>query len=62
MKLGLEGVDYLIFAVYFLIVAAYGYWVYRHKGKKTEDAKDFSWLKAALGFTCLVLTIYTLFW
>jgi SSS family solute:Na+ symporter len=41
MKLGLEGVDYLIFAVYFLIVAAYGYWVYRHKGKKTEDSKDF---------------------
>src|SRR5215217_6835208 len=41
MKLGLESIDYLIFAVYFVIVSLYGYWVYRHKGKQTADSKDF---------------------
>jgi len=41
MKLGLESVDYVIFAVYFVIVSLYGYWVYRHKGKQTADSKDF---------------------
>lgn len=41
MKLGLETLDYLIFLVYFVIVATYGYWVYKHKGKQTADSKDF---------------------
>lgn len=41
MHLGLESVDYFIFAVYFVIVSLYGYWVYKHKGKQTEDSKDF---------------------
>jgi len=41
MKLGLETVDYVIFLVYFVIVASYGYWVYKHKGKQTADSKDF---------------------
>jgi solute:Na+ symporter, SSS family len=41
MKLGLESLDYVIFLVYFVCVAAYGYWVYRHKGKQTADSKDF---------------------
>lgn len=41
MKLGLETPDYLIFLVYFVIVASYGYWVYTHKGKQTADSKDF---------------------
>lgn len=41
MKLGLEPVDYVIFFVYFVIVASYGYWVYRNKGKQTADSKDF---------------------
>lgn len=41
MHLGLESIDYLIFAVYFVIVSIYGYWVYRHKGKQTADSKDF---------------------
>ena len=34
MILGLETIDYIIFLVYFVIVASYGYWVYRYKGKK----------------------------
>src|SRR6478672_22275 len=41
MHLGLESIDYIIFAVYFVIVSIYGYWVYRHKGKQTADSKDF---------------------
>lgn len=41
MKLGLETLDYLIFLVYFVIVASYGYWVYKNKGKQTADSKDF---------------------
>jgi SSS family solute:Na+ symporter len=41
MKLGLETIDYVIFGVYFVIVASYGYWVYRNKGKQTADSKDF---------------------
>ncbi len=41
MKLGLESLDYLIFLVYFVVVAAYGYWIYKNKGRKNEDAKDF---------------------
>lgn len=41
MTLGLESLDYTIFLVYFLIVASYGYWVYKHKGKQTADSKDF---------------------
>jgi SSS family solute:Na+ symporter len=41
MKLGLETLDYLIFLVYFVIVATYGYWVYKNKGKQSADSKDF---------------------
>ncbi|NBA88624.1 sodium/solute symporter [Emticicia sp. CRIBPO] len=41
MKLGLESLDYGIFFVYFVIVASYGYWVYKNKGKQSADSKDF---------------------
>ncbi|WP_128548607.1 sodium/sugar symporter [Larkinella soli] len=41
MKLGLEPVDYIIFFIYFVCVAAYGFWVYRHKGRQNADSKDF---------------------
>jgi solute:Na+ symporter, SSS family len=33
--------DYLVFVVYFIIVAGYGYWVYRRKRKAEADTKDF---------------------
>ncbi|RYY60778.1 MAG: sodium transporter, partial [Chitinophagaceae bacterium] len=33
--------DYLIFAVYFLLVSGYGYWVYRRKKKTVTNTKDF---------------------
>ncbi len=33
--------DYLVFFVYFVIVASYGYWIYRKKKKAAMDTKDF---------------------
>jgi SSS family solute:Na+ symporter len=33
--------DYLVFVIYFIIVAAYGIWIYRRKKKTTTDTKDF---------------------
>ncbi|SHH15585.1 solute:Na+ symporter, SSS family [Chryseolinea serpens] len=33
--------DYLVFIIYFLIVAGYGYWVYQRKKKAVTDTKDF---------------------
>lgn len=41
MKLGLETLDYGIFLSYFVIVSIYGIWIYRNKGSKTADSKDF---------------------
>ncbi|MCU7548780.1 sodium transporter, partial [Chitinophagaceae bacterium LB-8] len=33
--------DYLVFIVYFVIVASYGYWVYNKKKKAVTDTHDF---------------------
>jgi SSS family solute:Na+ symporter len=33
--------DYIIFLIYFVIVAFYGYWVYQKKKKAQTDSKDF---------------------
>lgn len=33
--------DYLVFLVYFVIVAGYGYYIYQKKKKATTDSKDF---------------------
>lgn len=41
MTLGLETLDYGIFLAYFVIVSAYGIWIYKNKGSKTADSKDF---------------------
>src|SRR5436189_5985051 len=37
----LHTTDYIVFLVYFLIVAVYGYWVYQRKKKANADSKDF---------------------
>ncbi|PWJ60422.1 SSS family solute:Na+ symporter [Dyadobacter jejuensis] len=37
----LQLLDYIIFFVYFIIVAAYGYWIYNRKKAATESTKDF---------------------
>jgi solute:Na+ symporter, SSS family len=40
--------DYIIFLIYFLIVAFYGYWVYQRKKKAQTDSKDFFLAEGAL--------------
>ena len=37
----LVSADYLVFIIYFLIVAGYGYWIYQRKRKKITDTHDF---------------------
>jgi SSS family solute:Na+ symporter len=41
MNKGLQLSDYIVFLVYFFIVAIYGYWVYNRKKKVQADSKDF---------------------
>ncbi len=41
MQKSLQFLDYAVFLVYFLIVAGYGYYIYRKKRKGTADTKDF---------------------
>ncbi len=38
---GLATIDYVVFLVYFLIVAGYGYWIYQRKKKATMGSHDF---------------------
>jgi len=33
--------DYLVFVIYFVVVASYGIWIYQRKKKTTTDTKDF---------------------
>ena len=33
--------DYIVFFVYFIIVSAYGFWIYYKKKTKTADSKDY---------------------
>jgi solute:Na+ symporter, SSS family len=33
--------DYLVFIIYFVVVASYGYWIYKRKKKKVTDTHDF---------------------
>ena len=44
----LQPADYVVFLVYFLIVASYGWWVYRQKHAKKENSKDFFLAKDSL--------------
>src|SRR5882672_9212926 len=37
----LQTADYLVFFVYFVIVAVYGYWIYNRKKKAQTDSKDY---------------------
>ncbi|WP_295128658.1 sodium/sugar symporter [uncultured Chitinophaga sp.] len=37
----LSNIDYIIFVIYFFLVAGYGYWIYRRKKKDSIDTKDF---------------------
>jgi solute:Na+ symporter, SSS family len=37
----LQSLDYIVFLIYFVIVAGYGYWIYNRKKKAQADSKDF---------------------
>lgn len=37
----MKSYDYIVFVIYFIIVAGYGYWIYQRKKKATADSKDF---------------------
>ena len=37
----LQTSDYIVFLVYFVIVSAYGFWIYNRKKKALTDSKDF---------------------
>lgn len=37
----LQTSDYIVFLIYFVIVSAYGYWIYNRKKKVLTDSKDF---------------------
>lgn len=41
MNNNLEFRDYVVFIIYFVLVASYGYWIYLKKKKVTTDTKDF---------------------
>ncbi len=44
----LQTLDYIVFLVYFVIVAAYGYWIYNRKRKEQASANDFFLAEGAL--------------
>lgn len=37
----MKSIDYIVFFIYFIIVAGYGYWIYQRKKKTLTDSKDF---------------------
>ncbi|MES2733656.1 MAG: sodium/sugar symporter [Bacteroidota bacterium] len=39
--MGLQTLDYIVFLVYFFIVAGYGYWIYQRKKAKETSSNDF---------------------
>jgi solute:Na+ symporter, SSS family len=41
MKNGLIWADYVVFLIYFVIVASYGYWIYNKKRKAAANTHDF---------------------
>ena len=44
----LQLTDYVVFLIYFVIVAGYGYWIYQRKRKAHADSKDFFLAEGAL--------------
>src|SRR6266568_2159407 len=37
----LQTADYIVFFIYFILISAYGYYVYHRKKAKVSDSKDF---------------------
>ena len=41
MPKGLQTYDYLVFVLYFILIASYGFWIYKRKKSATVNTKDF---------------------
>ena len=41
MTQGLQSYDYIVFILYFLIIASYGFWIYKRKQLATANSTDF---------------------
>ena len=41
MTQGLQTYDYLVFVLYFMIIASYGFWIYQRKKVATVNSTDF---------------------
>ena len=41
MTQGLQSYDYIVFILYFLIIASYGFWIYKRKQSATAKSTDF---------------------
>jgi len=41
MTKGLQSYDYIVFVLYFLLIASYGYWIYNRKKAATVNTTDF---------------------
>lgn len=48
MKQPMQSLDYIVFLVYFVIVAVYGYWIYQKKKNTHNNSKDFFLAEGAL--------------
>ena len=42
---GLSTLDVLVFVLYFILVAGYGYWIYLKRKKPSRTRKTSSWQK-----------------
>ena len=47
---GLHYLDYLVFALYFIAISAYGYWIYRRKQSGNNTAGDYFLAEGALTY------------
>ncbi|MBP6825568.1 MAG: sodium/solute symporter [Saprospiraceae bacterium] len=47
---GLHFLDYLVFALYFIAISAYGYWIYRRKQSGNNTAGDYFLAEGALTY------------
>lgn len=41
MDKSLQALDWIVFVIYFFVVAGYGWWIYNRKKKATADTKDY---------------------
>lgn len=47
---GLQSLDYIVFFIYFVVVSAYGYWIYKKKSSREASSTDYFLAEGALTF------------